>query len=395
MKPELQREVNALVTPASYEQFKREMNEWVGMQIEYRVAEVPVIVSHEFRKQLESSAADIISQCIQPDLLKLSDASLQSHYKVNNQNDRPLFSVADFAVCKDDSGQFVPRLIELQGFPSLFGYQYGYASRIAEHLHLKGMTPFMSGLDADTYFATLKRAIYSDHDPAECALIEIDPTTQKTRPDFIALEKYIGLQTINIRDVQKKGNRLVAKVEGRETPLTRVFNRAIIDELDEMNVDLQFSWKDDIDVEWAGHPNWYFRISKFLLPYLRGSAVPRCVFVSDLNEVPTDLDAYVLKPLYSFAGKGVNLNPTERDINDIPADKRSEWVLQQKVVYDPCVPTPAGDNKVEIRVMLVWFDDAPRPLPVMSLVRMGRGALMGARYNVDPWTGSSGCLFTE
>jgi len=393
MRPDLQQELNARVTSDSYENFKKDFNAWLGMEIEYRVAEVPIIVSHDFRKQLEQAAIEIISQCNSPEILAQSDKTLHERYHVRNQNDRPLFSVADFAVCCGEDGSFTPRLIELQGFPSLFGYQFAFGSRMQQHFGLQEMTPFLSDQDETPYFETLRRAIYADVDPNECALLEVDPETQKTRPDFIALERFIGLQTVNIRNVQKRGRHLVAIENGKEITLKRIFNRAIIDELDDMGVNLQFSWNDDVDVEWAGHPNWYFRISKFLLPYLKHNSVPRSVFVSDVGNSTLDLNAYVLKPLYSFAGKGVNLQPTIQDLDDIPEDKRSEWVLQEKVVYDACIPTPAGPNKVEIRIMLVWLPDTTSPLPLMSLVRMGRGQLMGARYNIDPWTGSSGCLF--
>ena len=101
----------------------------------------------------------------------------------------------------------------------------------------------------------------------------------------------------------------------------------------------------------------------------------------------------MLKPLYSFAGKGVNVAPTLRDIEAVPAEQRAHWILQEKIDYASCLPTPHGNNKVEIRVMLLWFPDADKPMPVIAMARTGRAAMMGARYNMDPWTGSSGCLF--
>lgn len=392
MRPDLQEAFIERVTPESYRRCKDELNAWLGMEIGYRVCEMPIFLSSGMRITLERAAADIVKQCVRPDYVAQSDVTLSPEHTVPRQNDRPLFSVVDFAICTDDDGNFVPKLIELQGFPSLFGYQYLYASTMREFYGLHDVTPTLSGLSEQHYFDVLKRAVFATHDPAECALLEVDPEHQKTRTDFIAMERYIGLQTIDIRSVRKEGKHLMAERNGRTIRLRRIFNRAIVDELDDMGVALPFAWTDDLDVEWAGHPNWYFRISKYSLPFLKHATVPDTIFTNDSTSIPDDLNGYVLKPLFSFAGKGVNINPVKADIDAIPIDQRDKWVLQRKVVYAPCVATPYGMNKVEIRIMLVWFDDAAEPMPVMSLARTGRGELMGARYNVDPWTGSSGCL---
>ncbi len=394
MRPDLQRSFIDKVTDESYARFKNELNESLGVEIAFRVCEMPIFVSHDFRKVLETSAIEIIQQCVRPEYLARTDSTLTPSATARNQNDRPLFSVVDFAVCTDDDGNWQPKLIELQGFPSLLGYQYLYASRLREAYGLLDSTPFLHDLDHDSYLEILRANIYAGHDPINVALVEVDPLSQKTRPDFIALEQLIGLQTVNIRDIEKNGKGLFFRhSDGSQRQLKRIFNRAIVDELDDMNVHLNFSWSDDLDVEWAGHPNWYFRISKYALPFLDHTAAPKTSFLSELDHIPEDLHRYVLKPLYSFAGKGVNVNPTIEDIEAIPTDQRDGWVLQEKVVYAECIETPYGFNKVEIRIMLIWPNDNDEPIPVMSLARTGRGQLMGARYNVEPWTGSTGCLF--
>jgi len=394
MRPDLQRAFAERVSESSHTAFTRDLDAWLGMHIAFRVCEMPIFVSHTFRRTLEDAAIAIVEQCIRPTYLARTDRTLTPATTVRGENDRPLFSVVDFAVCRDASGAFVPKLIELQGFPSLFGYQYLFASRMREVYGLTETTPFFADLDHDRYIGLLRSSIMAGHDPNEVALVEIDPESQKTRTDFIALEKLIGLRTVNIRDIWQDGRKLFYKAsDGTWHQLRRIFNRAIIDELDDMGVVLPFQWNDDLDVEWAGHPNWYFRISKYSLPYLRHESVPNTMFLNECTELPEDLDRYVLKPLYSFAGKGVVVGPQRSDVDGIPTEHRSQWILQERVVYDPCVYTPHGDNKVEIRVMLIWPEDRDRPIPVMSLARTGRGALMGARYNTDPWTGSSGCLF--
>lgn len=394
MRPDLQRAFIERVTANSYESFKNELQAGLGMEIAFRICEMPIFVSHDFRRDLEAAAIEIIQQCVRPTYLAQTDRTLTAETTVRNENDRPLFSVVDFAVCQNEHGAWVPKLIELQGFPSLFGYQYLYASRMREAYEMWETTPFFSDLDHERYIDLLRQCIYGSHSPEHVALVEVDPDSQKTRPDFIAMEQLIGLRTVNIRHVVKQGRNLfVRSDDGSLSPLKRIFNRAIVDELNDMGVELNFAWNDDLDVEWAGHPNWYFRISKYSLPYLDHPAAPKTSFVHELNGLPSDLDRYVLKPLYSFAGKGVNVSPTLEDINAIPVDQRENWVLQEKVTYAECIETPYGNNKVEIRVMLLWPDSHESPIPVMSLGRSGRGALMGARYNTDPWTGSTGCLF--
>lgn len=394
MRPDLQRAFIERVTERSYEQFKQELDAYLGLNIQYRVCEMPIFVSHEFREVMEQAAVDIIKQCVSPEVYQHSEATMHDRYRVRDENDRPLFSVVDFAVCPDGSGGYMPRVIELQGFPSLFGYQYLFAARMKDAYGLEETTPFMGGIaDEATYVAFLRQAIYNDTDPALCALVEVDPLEQKTRPDFVALEKLIGLQTVNIRDVRKEGRSLVVADHGTTRPLKRIFNRAIIDELDDLGVKPEFEWNDDLDVEWAGHPNWYFRISKHCLPFLDHPTVPSTRFLHTIDQLPDDLSNYVLKPLYAFAGKGVVIGPSQADIDVIPNDQRDQWVLQERVTYAECIPTPYGDNKVELRLMMIWLLEMDEPVPVMSLARTGRGLMMGARFNMEPWTGSSGCLF--
>jgi len=160
-------------------------------------------------------------------------------------------------------------------------------------------------------------------------------------------------------------------------------------------VQIPFNWTDDLDVEWAGHPNWYFRISKYSLPFLKHKSVPKSIFLNTLDGVPDNLSQYVLKPLFSFAGKGVIINPTAEDIEAIPDEMRSNFVLQERITYAESIYTPLGMNKVELRIMMLWPEEWDAPVPVMSLARTGRGPLMGARYNSIDWTGANGCLFGE
>lgn len=394
MMPDVQAAFINKVTPESYASVRSILESTMDLEIKYRVCEMPIFVSQEFRRQLEESAAAIVEECVTPQMIERTEQTLADRYRVPNESPRPLFSVVDFAVTQNEQGDFEPKLIELQGFPSLFGYQFLYAETMRSRYDLLDMRSTFSNLTQGNYLDILRRSVFADIDPAEVALVEIDPADQKTRTDFVCMQNLIGLRTVNIRDVYQRGNALVHRSEhGREIPLRRVFNRAIIDELDDMNVDLHFRWNELTDVDWAGHPNWYFRMSKYVMPWLHHQSVPTTATLDTFDEMPADLSNWVLKPLYAFAGKGVNVSPTHDDIASIPTHEQPNWILQKKVTYAPCIATPFGPNRVEIRVMLIWEDSSPRPLPVMSLARTGRGAMMGARYNTEPWTGSSGCLF--
>jgi len=394
MIPSAQEEFIGKVTAESYASFKAILESTMDLDIQYRVCEMPIFVSDEFRRKMEDAAIAIVEECVSPAMMMRTEHTLHDRYRVPNEAARPLYSVVDFAVTQEDDGTFTPKLIELQGFPSLFGYQFLFAETMRTRYDLLHLRSSFSNLTPADYLNALRHSVFADVDPNEVVLLEVDPDKQKTRTDFVCMEQLIGLRTVNIRNVYQRGNGLVhIDSSGTETSLRRIFNRAIIDELDDMNVDLHFRWSELTDVEWAGHPNWYFRMSKFVMPFLTHPSVPRTVGLDTLQQLPENLSNYVLKPLYAFAGKGVNVSPTISDVEAIPDADKANWILQEKVTYASCIATPHGPNKVEIRVMLIWDDTMARPLPVMSLARTGRGAMMGARYNMEPWTGSSGCLF--
>ena len=383
-------------SPERYTRFRTALEEAVGCRIEFRVCEAPIFVSNAFREQLERAAREITLQCASPEYRQLSEEAIPQAYRVPNEPEHPLFAVVDFAVVYEN-GDWGLRVVELQGFPSLFGYQYFYA-RLARQVYELGerWSYTFSGLSDEQYWDILRRAILAEHDPEEVVLIDYRPEQQKTRPDFTALERQLGIEAVDICSLRKEGNRLFRRRGRVWLPIRRVFNRAIVDELEEQRARLPFRWNEELEVEWAGHPNWYFRMSKFALPYLRHPTVPRACRLSECGELgPEELRGYVLKPLFSFAGKGVVLEPSREHLQAIPLQARQHYLLQERIVYAPCVYTPEGMNTVELRVMLVWLPEWQEPLPVMSLARTGRAAMMGVRYNDMPWAGSSGCLFGE
>lgn len=393
MLPQMQRRfVEQHYTPERYAQFRKRLEEAVGSRIEFRVCEAPIFVSRDFQYQLEQAAREITVQCTAEAYRRLSEEAIPPEYRVPNEPERPLFAVVDFAVVQEGEERLGLRVVEIQGFPSLFGYQYFYARlarevyRLGEHW---GYT--LSNLSDEAYWDILRRAILGDHAPEEVVLVDYRPEEQKTRPDFTALQCQLGIEAVDICSLRKRGRYLYRRRNGQWVPVRRIFNRVVVDELQEYGVQLPFRWTDDLAVEWAGHPNWYFRMSKFTLPYLRHPLVPYSLRLSD--GIPEDVENYVLKPLFSFAGKGVVLNPTLDHVRSLSEEARRLYLLQERIAYAPCIYTPVGMNTVELRVMLVWLPEWEQPLPVMSLARTGRAAMMGVRYNDMPWAGSSGCLF--
>lgn len=394
MLPELQKDfVERVFTQKKYDDLLLRLNERIGMEIEFRVCEMPIFVSPDFRKELERAAVNLIRQTATDDFKAKTEASLEDQYRVRSETHHTMFGVVDFAVTKNEAGDFEPKLIELQGFPSLFGYQFVLGQMLCEHWGYESLGYTFSHCGDGEYVSIMKRALLGGHSPEECCLLEFDPDQQKTRPDFLATEKLFGISPTDIRHVEVVGDQLFHRRNGERTQIKRIYNRAIVDELTAEGVEIPFEWNQPLDVEWAGHPNWYFRVSKYALPHLQDRTVPRSHYLDQLDDIPKDLSQFVLKPLFSFAGKGVIINPTEADITAIPRADRSKYLLMEKVQYCKCIHTPHGMNKAEIRVMVVWLDEWDEPRPMISLTRTGRAELMGARQNVLPWTGATGCLF--
>jgi hypothetical protein len=245
----------------------------------------------------------------------------------------------------------------------------------------------LGGLDWEGYKKLLGRAIVADHDPNHVILMEIDPLHQKTLPDFLLTEKLLGIKTVSITDIKKVGKFLFYENAGKRVPILRIYNRAIVDEMLRKDLKTAFHLTDDIEVEWAGHPNWFFRMSKFSLPYLRHECVPQTWFLDRVDRVPSDLENYIVKPLFSFAGLGVIINLTPQDLAAIPKEQRSQYILQERMHFEPVVDTPFGTAKAEVRIMYIWLEELQ---PVLTIIRMGRGLMMGVDHNRNmAWVGSS------
>lgn len=373
MIPEYRERFNREFTPAKYRQFLSELAARCGCQVPFRNSETPCFFPTDLIEKMVRYGKELLAQLMSPDYIAASAVSIPAQYNVPNESPHPLFVQVDFGIDHD----LEPKLVEIQGFPSLYAYQPVLAETYRD---VYGLDPALRSSLVDDYWPALCRAIVGDHDPANVILMEIDPLHQKTLPDFLISEKHCGVKPVSLTDIRKRGNKLFYG----DTPIHRIYNRVIVDELERKQIAAPFDFRDELDVEWAGHPNWYFRISKFSLPYLKHACVPRTHFLRDLDQLPADLENFVLKPLYSFAGLGVVIGPT---LDQVKAADPDQFILQEKIDFAPVIATPHGGTKAEIRVMYIWID---RPEAVNLIVRMGRGKMMGVDHNRDlEWVGAS------
>ena len=395
----LRRQFNSGFTPDKYQAFLRRIDDACGTHVQFRLSETPCFFPKSLLERMAEDGKELIRQLVEsPEYLARSGASIPEEFRVLNEPAHPMFVQVDFGLVRDPQGQLQPKLVELQAFPSLYAYQALLAQLYIDVYGLNNpasgsLNYFLSGLTGDSYRELLRRAIVGEHDPENVILMEIHPEQQKTLPDFRLTQELLGVPFVDIVDIKKEGSHLYYQRGGKRIPIHRIYNRAIVDELQRKNVTLNFDWRDDLDVQWAGHPNWYFRISKFSIPYLRHRSVPKTWFLHELAEVPADLENYALKPLYSFAGLGVVIAPNRQDIDAIPPEKRPDYILQERMNFEPVIETPHGRTKAEVRVMYIWLEDLK---PVLTIIRMGRGLMMGVDHNKNmEWVGASAGLYLD
>jgi hypothetical protein len=388
--PQLRSRFNDDFTPEKYAALVRCVNETEKWPADFRISETPLFLTREFTDEVTRAANEIIALTCTPEFAKHAESAVPKALEVPNESPHPNFHVVDFAICAEDD-RLVPRLIELQAFPSLFGFQLLLLGCIRKAYPVipRNWTSSFGGIKDEAYLDLLRRAIIADSPPETVVLLEIEPEKQKTRIDFSATETLLGIRPVCVTQIMKRGRELFYERDGREVRIERIYNRVIFDELiHRSDLRLSFRFQDDLDVTWVGHPNWYFRISKHSLPFLKTDYTSPAFFA---DEFPADerIDNYVLKPLYSFAGHGVDMEPTREKIDAL--ENPPEWILQKKIDYAAFVPTVDGKkSKAEIRMMFVWPDKDPSPTLVNNLIRMSQGKMMGVDFNVDnTWVGAS------
>jgi len=394
MIPELRQRFNANFTLKKYQDFLQALSARCRTEIHFRVCETPAFFPESLINTMARYGDELMQQLLgNPDYRRESNKSIPARWNVPNEDPTPLFVSVDFGLVRDASRKIHPKLVELQAFPTLYGYQAVLGQQYKESFGLPSRLKIFCGdLDLDSYRKLLRDVTVGEHHPENVVLLEIDPEDQKTLPDFRVTEDWLKISTVNVRDVVKRGNELYYSKAGKSVPIERIYNRTIVDELERKQIQLPFDYRDQLVVEWAGHPNWYFRISKFSIPFLKHPCVPKTWFLDQMDTIPKDRENYLLKPLYSFAGAGIVFAPTDEQLAAIPAGDRHNYILQEKMTFAPVIDTPHGGTQAEVRIMYIW-PPGQRMLPVMALVRMGRGKMMGVDHNRNlEWVGGSGAL---
>ncbi len=397
MQQDLRSRFNSRFTTESYNAFLADLNSAHPGALEFRIAETPIFVPRYFKDKLLGACEAIVDVIVRPDFKEITRNAIPAGETVPNENGHAHCICFDFGICENAAGELEPQLIEMQGFPSLFGYE-AYLPEVTErHFEMPAnYSPYLGGYNKETYVQLLKDIIIGNCAAENVVLLEIKPHTQKTRIDFYCTHDYLGIAIVCLTELVQEGKKLFYLRDGVKTEIKRIYNRVIFDELHQQKASMGpiVDITQELDVEWVPHPNWFYRISKYTLPFIDHPYIPKTYFLNELAAPPGDLENYVLKPLFSFAGQGVVIDVTQADIDKV--EDPANWILQRKVKYADVIVTPDEPAKAEIRVFYFWKDGATRPVPANNLARLSKGKMIGVRYNKDKeWVGGSYCVFEQ
>lgn len=382
---------NKAFTDEKYQRFLKDLNDSYNYEIEFRVSETPIFIDKEFRKIIEKAGEEIVDVLVDPAFRQQSEKAIPPALRVGTENDHTHLLAIDFAICEDGKGGFIPQLIELQGFASLYCYQEWLSQKYRQHFDIPAnFDNKFNGYTHDSFLQRMKTIIIGNQDPQETILLEIEPWKQKTQIDFHVTRDYLGIPVVCLTELLREGEHLFYRKDGQKIPVKRIYNRVIFDELMQRKdlASLPFHLTEAVNVEWVAHPNWFFRISKYTMPFLKSKFVPETHFVHELTAIPTDLENWVLKPLFSFSGQGVIFDVQKTDIETLKDP--SNYILQKKVNYAPAVQSPTGPVKCEIRLLYLWDQGEKRPELTLNLGRMSKGKMIGVRYNQNlDWVGGT------
>jgi hypothetical protein len=388
MDPKYRALFNAQITPERYDWYQRELSRRLGATFEFRLAESPLFLPDDFKARIVAAARAIVAQLSDPERIAQMKRAIPARWDTPGMDALPSLTQVDFAVVREN-GVLVPKLIELQGFPSLTALQVVQRDVWCDTMRaMNGLDQewscWFSGLGRESFLDLARRTIVGEQDPREVILMDLDPPRQKTYPDFAATKLLFGVDAVDPRDLTRRGRQLFHGT----TQVKRIYNRVVFDELIKIGAELPFDYRDELEIEWAPHPNWYWVWSKYSLPFLDHPSVPKATFVSDVRSLPENS---VLKPLFSFAGGGVNVDPTPADLEAIPEADRHNWCVQEKIEYEPALQAADGGGvKIEIRMMFLRPDGEPKPILAQNLVRLSRGKMLGVDFNKQfTWVGSS------
>ncbi|MDI9337903.1 MAG: hypothetical protein QM539_05710 [Alphaproteobacteria bacterium] len=382
----------------AYQAYNQKINSLFPGSLEFKICETPLFMPKEFWQKIEQGSSEIIDFILDPNFKKCTAGALPKNLNIDQEGDHPECLVLDFGVCESKSGELIPQLIEMQGFPSLFAFQIFQDSSFKKFFNIpENFETYRNNLNKESYSSILNNIILGDCKPENVILLEIFPEKQKTRVDFAATKTVVGIETVCLTKILIENNTLYYMKDNEKIHIKRIYNRVIFDEVEQQSQEIQANAQEifnKADVKFVPHPAWFYRISKYTLPFIKSTFVPETLFLKDLKDFPKNLEDYVLKPLFSFAGQGVVIHVKKEDLENI--ENKENWILQKKCVYKPIIETPDVPAKVEIRLFLFWPQGMKRPFIANNLCRLSKGDMIGVRYNKDKsWVGSSCCYFEK
>ena len=401
MIPAIRTAFNAQFTPEKYQHYLSILNAPFKDQIPFRIAETPVFIDKNFKAQLLDAGDYICDFITDPSFAAKTSLAIPQGIDVPGETTLPECVVIDFAIAEGPGGTCQPQLIELQGFPSLFAFELLQAQALEKVYHLpKNFSPFLNGYTQASYLDFFKSMVLGEQ-AKHTILLEIKPYEQKTRPDLMLTEAWLNVPIVCLSQIYLKDKSLYYQKDGIEYKIERIYNRVVYDELMQQAPVFiqQFQLLEQAEnIEWVNHPNHFFRISKYILPLFNHPLIPEAYLLADWknNQIDTALNLaeYICKPLFSFGGQGVMLDPTIDSIHAI--NDPENWILQKKVTYAAVIETPSGPSKAEIRLFYFWDKQLGRYVATNNLTRISKGPMIGVSFNnTATWIGGSISYFEE
>ncbi len=388
---------NSSFTTEKYQQMIADTQNNYPGSIAFRLAETPVFLNLATKEKFLAAGEAICSVITAPNFQEITQKALKQVATPPNETPLPECIVMDFAVCQDATGNAYPKLIELQGFPSLFALEIMHNKAFQQNFSIpKGFSPYLNNLEEHSYLQLFEKIIKGT-EGKKTVLLELFPDQQKTKIDFYLTQQYLQIPIVCVSEIMIVGNKLFYERNGNRYPIERIYNRVVWDELSKQSNEIQNRANlllQNLEIEWVTHPNHYYRISKFLMPYLNNDFVPKTFFLSELKGIPNDLENYVLKPLFSFAGQGVIIDVEPFHIKDIQDPE--QWILQEKVEYSSGLITPTGNAKVEVRIFYFLDKSNGKYIATLNLARISKGKMIGVNYNnTATWVGGSIAYFEK
>lgn len=395
MIKEIRAYFNQQLKPHQYESYLNYFNSRYPGAIDFRMAETPIFIPEDFKIKLLDTGDSVIHYILSNEFQTNTYPALNKNFIVPNEPRYPSCIVMDFAITSNEDGTYSPQLIELQGFPSLFGLEVLQDMAFRSLYEIpKGYSPYLNEYQRPHYLAHLEKIIKGEEDQ-HTILLEIHPDQQKTRIDFYITRDLLNIPIVCLSEIFEENSNLFYIRNGEKLQIDRIYNRVVWDDIIKEQEDIQAKaaiFLKPLNISWVTHPHHYYRISKYLLPFLKHEYIPLTYFLSTLKEIPSQLNEWVLKPLFSYAGHGVKMNVTPDDIKNITHP--SEWILQKKVNYGSVIETPSGPAKAEIRLFYFWNEPTQSYTATLNLTRLSKNEMMGVGFNnTSTWVGGTIAYF--